>query len=158
MLQAIARLAHRGAPTNHRGCHLGLHGGRDLRHPGRQEPVPGGFQDPQSESAQAIKALTDKFGQSGQKMLILVTAPAGAGSEQARRVGTDIVDQLQQSPLVFDVSSAWTVPSYEPPTAAADLVSDLLVMEAITIPPSFLVLVWVFGGHLASCTQLRIVR
>jgi RND superfamily putative drug exporter len=119
---------------------------------------PGGFQDPHSESAQAIKALTDKFGRSGQKMLILATAPAGAGSEQARQVGTDIVDQLQRSPLVFDVSSAWTMPCYEPTTAAADRVCDQVVMEAIAIPPSVLVLVRVLGGHLASCAQLRIVQ
>ena len=38
---------------------------------------PGGFQDPNSESARAIQVLTDKFGQSGQQMLILVTAPGG---------------------------------------------------------------------------------
>ena len=38
---------------------------------------PGGFQDPHSESAHAIQVLTDKFGQSGQQMLILVTAPGG---------------------------------------------------------------------------------
>ncbi|WP_216638189.1 hypothetical protein, partial [Mycobacterium sp. 1423905.2] len=37
---------------------------------------PGGFQDPNSESAHAISVLTDKFGQSGQKLLILVTSPA----------------------------------------------------------------------------------
>jgi len=36
---------------------------------------PGGFQDPNSESAHAIQVLTDKFGQSGQQMLIVVTAP-----------------------------------------------------------------------------------
>ena len=57
--------------------------------------APGGFQDPTSESAQAIGLLTDKFGQSDQQMLIMVTAPAGANSAQARAVGTDIVDQLQ---------------------------------------------------------------
>ena len=70
----------------------------------------GGFQDPGSESARAIQTLTDKFGQSGQQMLILVTAPAGANSEQARSVGTDLVGALQQSPLVYNVSSAWTAP------------------------------------------------
>src|SRR5271166_5498957 len=80
---------------------------------------PGGFQDPNSESARAIKVLSDKFGQSGQQMLILVTAPAGANNEQARKVGTDLVGQLQRSPLVLNVSSAWTAP----PQAAADLVS-----------------------------------
>ncbi len=164
---------------------------------------PGGFQDPDSESAHAIGVLTDKFGQSGQQMLILVTAPAGANSEQARKVGTDLVDQLQRSRLVYNVSSPWTAPRQ----AVADLVStdgkselivvnlkggennaqknaqtlsdelvhdrdgvtvraggpamqyaqinrqnrdDLLVMEVIAIPLSFLVLVWVFGGLLAA--------
>src|SRR6202453_3233012 len=164
---------------------------------------PGGFQDPNSESARAIAVLGDKFGQSGQQMLILVTAPDGTNSDQARRVGTDLVDQLQRSPLVYNVSSAWTAP----PQAAADLVStdgksglivinlkggendaqknaqtlsddfvhdrdgvtvaaggaamqyaqinkqnqeDLLLMEMIAIPLSFLVLVWVFGGLLAA--------
>ncbi len=33
---------------------------------------PGGFQDPKSESARAINVLTDKFGQSGQQMLVLL--------------------------------------------------------------------------------------
>ncbi|CCK63277.1 MMPL family transporter [Mycobacterium canetti] len=164
---------------------------------------PGGFQDPRSESARAIEVLTDKFGQSGQKMLIVVTAAAGADSPPAREVGTDIVEVLRRSPLVYNVTSPWTVP----PTAAADLLStdgksglivvnvkggendaqnnaqtlsdevahdrdgvtvraggsameyaqinrqnkdDLLVMELIAIPLSFLVLVWVFGGLLAA--------
>jgi putative drug exporter of the RND superfamily len=165
--------------------------------------APGGFQDPNSESAHAIKVLTDKFGQSGQQMLILVTAPAGANSEQARSVGTDLVNQLRGSSLVYNVSSPWTAP----PQAVADLISrdgksglivvnlkggenyaqsnaqtladqvvhdrdgvtvraggtamqyaqinkqnqdDLLVMEMIALPLSFLVLVWVFGGLLAA--------
>lgn len=80
---------------------------------------PGGFQDPRSESARAIEVLTDKFGQSGQKMLIVVTAAAGADSPPAREVGTDIVEVLRRSPLVYNVTSPWTVP----PTAAADLLS-----------------------------------
>ncbi|MBW0015236.1 MMPL family transporter [Mycobacterium sp.] len=164
---------------------------------------PGGFQDPNSESAHAIGVLADKFGQSGQQLLVLVTAPAGANSEQARKVGTELVDQLQHSPLVYNVSSPWTAP----PPAAAELIStdgksglvvvnlkggenyaqknaqtladqfvhdrdgvtvgaggpamqyaqinkqnqdDLVVMELIAIPLSFLVLIWVFGGLLAA--------
>ena len=153
--------------------------------------------------------MTDKFGQSDQKILIVVTAPGGARSEQARQVGADIVDQLQRSPLVFNVSSAWTAP----PEAAADLVStdgksglivvnlkggenaaqknaealseevvhdrdgvtvraggsameyaqinrqnqrDLLLMESIAIPLSFVVLVWVFGGLLAAALPMAV--
>lgn len=170
---------------------------------------PGGFQDPNSESARAIAVLTDKFGQSGQQMLILVTAPGGADSEQARKVGTEIVDELKQSPLVYNATSPWTAP----PAAATELVSkdgraglivvnlkggendaqknaqtladrivhdrdgvkveaggsameyaqinkqnqaDLLVMEMIAIPFSFLVLVWVFGGLLTAALPMAL--
>ena len=167
----------------------------------------GGFQDPESESAHAIQLLTDKFGQSDQQLVILVTAPGGAQSDQARRVGTDIVDQIKRSTGVYNVSSAWSGPAAIPPHLAADLVSkdgksglivanlkggensaqnyakaivkqvvydrdgvkvraggvatvydqinhqnerDLLLMESIAIPLSFLVLVWVFGGVLTA--------
>jgi putative drug exporter of the RND superfamily len=171
---------------------------------------PGGFQDPTSESARAIGVLGDKFGQSGQQMMIVVTAPGGTNSEQARTVANDLVGQLQRSPLVFDnVSSAWTAP----PPAAADLIStdgksglivvnlkggeigaqknaqtlsdefvhdrdgvtvraggsameyaqinkqnleDLLTMEMIAIPLTFLVLVWVFGGLLAAALPMAL--
>ncbi|WP_139810314.1 MMPL family transporter, partial [Mycobacterium avium] len=170
---------------------------------------PGGFQDPDSESARAIGVLTDKFGQSGQQMLILVTAPGGSNSDPARRVGTELVEQLQRSPLVYNVSSPWTAP----PQASADLVSrdgksglivvnlkggenfvqnnaqtladqfvhdrdgvtvraggaamqyaqintqnqaDLLVMEMIALPLSFLVLIWVFGGLLAAALPMAL--
>ena len=75
----------------------------------------GGFQDPTSESSRAAEVLRDKFSQTDQQMLIVVTAPGGARSEQARRVATDIVDQLKRSPWVLNVSSAWT----SPPAAAA---------------------------------------
>ena len=169
----------------------------------------GGFQDPNSESERATSVLTDKFGQSGQQMLILVTAPAGADSDQARKVGTDLVQQLQKSSLVYNVSSLWTAP----PPAAADLKSadgksglivvnlkggendgqknaqtlsdalihdrdgvgvraggsameyaqinkqnqeDLVVMEMIAIPLSFLVLIWVFGGLLAAALPMTL--
>ncbi|OBH33254.1 hypothetical protein A5692_14345 [Mycobacterium sp. E342] len=170
---------------------------------------PGGFQDPHSESARAIQVLTDKFGQSGQQMLIVVTAPGGSDSEQARTVGTDLVNRLQKSPLVYNASSPWTVP----PQAAADLLSrdgksglivvnlkggenyaqsnaqtvadqfvhdrdgvtvraggaamqyaqintqnqaDLLVMEMIALPLSFLILIWVFGGLLAAALPMAL--
>ncbi|OBH28052.1 hypothetical protein A5692_23465 [Mycobacterium sp. E342] len=79
----------------------------------------GGFQDPTSESARAANVLRDKFNQTDQQMLIMVTAPAGFQSDQARDVGTDIANRLKTSPWVLNVSSAWT----SPPQAAAQLVS-----------------------------------
>ena len=173
----------------------------------------GGFQDPESESARALHRLTDKFGQSDQQLVILVTAPGGAQSGQARQVGTDIVDQVKRSAGVYNVSSAWTGPAVNPPHLVADLVSkdgksglvvanlkggensaqnyakaiaeqvvhdrdgvtvraggvatvyaqinhqnerDLLLMESIAIPLSFLVLVWVFGGLLTAALPVAL--
>jgi uncharacterized membrane protein YdfJ with MMPL/SSD domain len=169
----------------------------------------GGFRDPGSESTRASGLLADKFGQSDQQMLILVTAPGGARSDQARQVGADIVDHLQQSPYVFNVSSAWT----SAPRVAAGLVDrdgksglivanlrggendaqkyaktlsdgvggdrdgvtvraggiamayvqvndqterDLVLMESIAIPFSFLAMVWVFGGLLAAALPIAV--
>ncbi|MCV6984076.1 MMPL family transporter [Mycobacterium shinjukuense] len=209
MLHRIARLAIAAPRRIIAGALLVLVAAAVFGIPVAKSLSPGGFQDPNSESARAIKVLTDKFGQSGQKMLIVVTAAAGAGSEPARRVGTDIVEQLLGSPLVYNVTSPWTAP----PPASADLVStdgksglivvnlkggendaqnnartladaivhdrdgvtvraggsamqyaqinkqnqdDLLVMEIIAIPLSFLVLVWVFGGLLAAALPMTL--
>ncbi|KZS63641.1 MMPL family transporter [Mycobacterium ostraviense] len=209
MLQGIARLAI-AAPRRIIGIALLVFlAAAVFGIPVAKSLSPGGFQDPGSESARAITVLTNKFGQSGQQMLILVTAPAGVGSEAARKVGTDVVGQLQRSPLVYNVTSPWT----GPPQASGDLVStdgksglivvnikggennaqqnaqtladeivhdrdgvtvraggsameyaqinkqnqaDLLVMEAIAIPLSFLVLVWVFGGLLAAALPMAL--
>ncbi len=79
----------------------------------------GGFQDPTSESSRASDTLRDKFNQTDQQMLIVVTSPTGARGDRARQAGTEIADQLKRSPWVLNVSSAWT----SPPAAAAQLVS-----------------------------------
>ncbi|HZU45646.1 MAG TPA: MMPL family transporter [Mycobacterium sp.] len=211
MLQAIARLAI-AAPRRIIGvAALVVLAAAIFGIPVTKSLSAGGFQDPTSESAQAIQMMTDKFGQSDQKLLIEVTAPAGADSPEARRAGTDIVGALQRSPYVFNVSSAWT----SPPQAAAGLVTkngksglivanlkggennaqkyaktladevhglsipdgvtvraggvamvyaqinqqnerDLLLMESIAIPLSFVVLVWVFGGLLAAALPVAL--
>ncbi|QLL06353.1 MMPL family transporter [Mycobacterium vicinigordonae] len=209
MLQGIARLAIR-APRRIIGIAvLVFIAAAVFGIPVANSLSPGGFQDPNSESARAISVLSDKFGQSGQQMLILVTAPTGANGAQARKVGTDLVDQLKESPLVYNATSPWT----GPPETAADLVSrdgksglivvnlkggendaqknaqtlsdrivhdrdgvtvqaggaameyaqinkqnqaDLLVMEMIAIPFSFLVLVWVFGGLLTASLPMAL--
>jgi len=209
MLQAIARLAI-AAPRRIIAIEvLVFIGAAVFGIPVAKSLSPGGFQDPNSESAHAIQILTDKFGQSGQQMLIMVTSPAGAQSEQARKVGTDLVGDLQGSSLVYNVTSAWTAP----PQAAADLISkdgksglivinlkggenyaqsnaqtladqfvhdrdgvavraggpamqyaqinkqnqdDLVVMEMIALPLSFLVLIWVFGGLLAAALPMAL--
>ncbi|MCW2687243.1 MAG: putative superfamily drug exporter [Mycobacterium sp.] len=169
----------------------------------------GGFQDPTSESSQAARLLSDKFARGDMQMFITITSDAGAQSTAARAVGTDIVAQLQASPYVTQVISAWTAP----PSTAAGLISkdgktglivigiaggengaqqhanalahqlvhdrdgvtvraggeamiyvqvthqtekDLVLMESIAIPLSFVVLVWVFGGVLAAALPVAV--
>ncbi len=53
------------------------------------------------------------------QMLITVSSNDGVQSSAARAVGTDIVRQLQGSPFVAQVTSAWTAP----PSASPSLVS-----------------------------------
>ena len=167
----------------------------------------GGFQDPTSESAQATQLLVDKFGQGDMELVISLTDDAGAQSPAARAAATDIVTQLQESPSVAQVTSAWTAPSSASPALVskdgktglivagitggesgaqkhakeltdrlvhdrdgvtvraggvamtyvqinAQSEKDLLMMEAIAIPLSFFVLVWVFGGLTAAALPL----
>lgn len=162
----------------------------------------GGFQDPGSESARATTVLTEKFGQSDQQLLIVLTAPDGADSEQARRVGADIVEQLGRSPLVYNVTpwpSGQVSRDGRSAVIAANLKGgensaqkyaktlvdqlvhdrdgvsvragggavvyaqineqnqrDLLVMESLAIPLSFLVLVWVFGGLAVAAVPVAV--
>ena len=142
------------------------------------------------------------------QMLITVTS-AGGPQRPARTVGTDIVDQLRQSPDVAEVTSAWTAAARRPRAlisndgktglivagitggerasaeARQDMSErfvhdrdgvtvraggeamvyaqinnqcehDLLLMESIAVPLSFVVLVWVFGGLLAAALPLAV--
>src|SRR5208283_6242649 len=86
MLRGIARLAI-AAPRRIIGVAvLVLVGAAIFGIPVAKSLSAGGFHDPTAESAHANQLLTDKFGQSDQKILIVVTAPGGARSEQARQV------------------------------------------------------------------------
>ena len=74
----------------------------------------GGLRDPTSESSQATTLLSDKFDQGDMAMIVTVTSNDGVESPAARAVGTDIVRQLQTSPHVVQVTSAWTDPLPHP--------------------------------------------
>ena len=69
-----------------------------------------GFEDPTSESARATALLADEFGQGGPQLIFVVSDPNGYGSDTARAVGLGIVGELERSPDVATVTSAWTVP------------------------------------------------
>lgn len=166
-----------------------------------------GFDDPSAESARATALLDHDFGRGSSTLVIAVSAPAGHRGDAATRVAEEIVGELDRSPDIATVDSAWTAP------AAAGLVSrdgrtglivagiagdetraqesartltdrvvhdrdgvtvraggpamvnvqiteqsqhDLLLMESLAIPLSFLVLVWVFGGLLVAAVPVAV--
>ncbi|OBI23088.1 hypothetical protein A5712_11340 [Mycobacterium sp. E2327] len=167
----------------------------------------GGFLDPASESARAAATLAEKFNQGGMDLVVLVSSSEGARDGAAQAVGTDIVQQLSQSPFVAQVTSPWAAQA-NPGLFSADgktamilaalkgdensapdhartlakrftrdhqgvtvraggsaLVyqqvnqqteKDLLRMEMIAIPLSFVALVWVFGGLLAAALPVAV--
>jgi RND superfamily putative drug exporter len=165
----------------------------------------GGFLDPGSESARAAAMLARKFNQGNMELVLLVSSASGASDGPARSVGTEIAQQLTQSPFVSQVTSPWSrqaAPGLlsadgktamiivalkgdenSAPKHAAMLAErfagdrdgvtvqaggsamvyeqvnrqtqiDLLRMEVIAIPLSFLALVWVFGGLLAAALPM----
>jgi RND superfamily putative drug exporter len=209
MLEGIARLAIRAPRRIIAIALFVLVGAAVFGIPVAKSLSAAGFQDPTAESAHATNLLANEFGQGDMPMLITVTSSEGVQSSAAQAVGTDMVRQLQNSPYVAQVTSAWTAP----PSASVSLISndgktgvivagltggesgarkhaemlsnelvhdrdgvtvraggeamtyaqiklqsvkDLKVMEAIAMPLSFLVLVWVFGGLVAAALPLAV--
>jgi putative drug exporter of the RND superfamily len=166
----------------------------------------GGMRDPTSESSQAAKLLSEKFDQGDMTMIVSVTSNEGANGSGARTVASDIVRQLQNSPHVGQVMSAWTAPTAalisqdgktglivagiagndnEAPKYARQLADevvhdrdgvkvrvggeptiywqttdqtrkDLVLIESLALPLSFLVLIWVFGGLVAAALPMAV--
>ena len=207
MLQGIARLAIAAPRRVIAGALLVMVGTAIFGIPVTNSLSAGGVLDPTSESSQAAKLLSDKFGQGDMPMIISVTSDGGVESPAARAVGTDIVQRLQASPHVAQVTSAWTTPSapsligkdhriglivagisgsdnetqkYAKQLAdqlvhdrdgvtvraggeatiywqiEAQTKKDLLLMESIAMPLSFVVLVWVFGGLVAAALPMAV--
>ncbi|MBO0880114.1 MAG: MMPL family transporter [Mycobacterium sp.] len=210
MLPAVARLALAGPRRIIAIALLVMVGAAVFGIPVTKSLSGGGFRDPASESWQATRLLSDKFGQGDIQMIIAVSSDAGAHGAAARAAGADLVAQLKNFPFVTGVESAWTAPPFAAPTLISDdgktgliiagigggdenraqkhakaLVTqlvhdrdgvtvkaggeamgyvqvidqtekDLLTMEAIALPLSFVVLVWVFGGLLAAALPLAV--
>ena len=85
MLQAIARLAI-AAPRRIIALALLVMAGTAIFGiPVTKSLSAGGFQDPTSQSSQAARLLSDKFGQGDMQMLISVTSEDGAQSDGRTR-------------------------------------------------------------------------
>ena len=111
MLEAIARLAIRAPRRIIAVALLVMAGTAVFGIPAANSLSAGGFADPTADSAHAAQLLAGKFDQGDTQMLITVSSDAGAQSDAARAVGTDIVHRLHNSPYVAQVVSPWTAPS-----------------------------------------------
>lgn len=89
--------------------------------PGISELLPGGYQDPHSESAKATAILADKLGQGDMDLTLLVTSSRGVASDSARLTGLRIVNRLRTLPHVADVESPWNTAN---PLAASMISKD----------------------------------
>jgi putative drug exporter of the RND superfamily len=97
---------------------------------------------------EAARSLVSKDGKTG-----LIVAGITGGETGAQRHATDLLDRLPHFNGV-------TVKAGGEATTFVQSIDqtqkDLLVMEAIAVPLSFIVLVWVFGGLLAAALPLSI--
>src|ERR1700741_4350220 len=67
-----------------------------------------GFRDEVSESLDSSQVRTDTFDRGPLQLLVAVPSDAGAQSDAARAVGSDLVHQLGAYGFVAGVQSAWT--------------------------------------------------
>jgi RND superfamily putative drug exporter len=91
----------------------------------------------------ALAELLSKDGKAG-----LIVAGIGGGEKHAQDNATELTDRLVRDRDGVSVLAGGTAMVNSQITAQSQ--RDLLLMESIAIPFSFLVLVWVFGGLLAA--------
>jgi RND superfamily putative drug exporter len=94
-------------------------------------------------------ALTSRDGKSG----LVIAAISGGGSEGQEHAKA-LVRQLVRPHEGVTVLAGGPATAYE--QISAQTKRDLVVMESIAIPLSFLVLVWVFGGLLAAALPVSV--
>ena len=104
----------------------------------------GGFQDPTSESA-----LVSRDGKTG-----LIVAGITGGETGAQRHAEELSKALLYDRDGVTVRAGGVAMTYVQINAQTE--RDLLLMESIAIPLSFVVLVWVFGGLLAAGLPLAV--
>lgn len=68
----------------------------------------GGFDDPNSESRQAVEKLSTTFGQGPPNLTVLVTADGDVDDSAVASAGTELTKELGRQPGVKNVASYWT--------------------------------------------------
>ena len=96
----------------------------------------------------AAPALTSMDGRTG-----IITAGLRGGDAQYAKIARELVDRFppERSGVVVRAGGALTYSEVDEQTER-----DLVLMESIAIPVSFVALVWVFGGVLAAALPMMI--
>ncbi|MCW2513318.1 MAG: hypothetical protein JWR11_2360 [Mycobacterium sp.] len=97
----------------------------------------------------AVSALVSKDGSSG-----LIVAGIGGGESESQAYADELSNRFAKDRDGVTVRAGGLAMVNAQITAQAQ--HDMLVMESITIPLSFVVLVWVFGGLLAAALPVAI--
>ena len=97
----------------------------------------------------ATPALVSKDGKTG-----LIVAGITGGESGAQKHAKELTDRLVHDRDGVTVRAGGVAMTYVQINAQSE--KDLLMMEAIAIPLSFIVLVWVFGGLMAAALPLAV--
>ena len=97
----------------------------------------------------AAPALVSKDGKTG-----LIVAGITGGESGAQKHAKELTDRLVHDRDGVTVRAGGMAMTYVQINAQTE--KDLLMMEAIAIPLSFVVLVWVFGGLMAAALPLAV--
>src|SRR6476660_9890976 len=99
--------------------------------------------------ASAAPALISKDGKTG-----LIVAGITGGESEAQKHAKELTDRLVHDRDGVTVRAGGVAMTYVQINAQTE--KDLLLMESIAIPLTFIVLVWVFGGLLAAALPLAV--
>jgi putative drug exporter of the RND superfamily len=123
--------------------------GTDLVRQLKSRPFVTEVQSAWTAPPQAASALISKDGKTG-----LIVAGITGGENGAQKHAKELADQLVHARDGVTVTAGGEAMTYVEINGQTK--RDLLVMESIALPLSFVVLVWIFGGLLAAALPLAV--
>ena len=123
--------------------------GTDIAAELARSPYVAGVTSAWTAPAASAPALISKDGKTG-----LIVAGITGGESGAQKHAKKLTDELVHDRDGVTVQAGGVAMTYVEITAQSE--KDLLMMESIAVPLSFVVLVWVFGGLLAAALPLAV--
>ncbi len=123
--------------------------GTDIADQLAKSPYVGGVTSAWTAPPPAAPALISKDGKTG-----LIVAGITGGESDAQKHAEELTDELVHDRDGVTIRAGGVAMTYVQINSQSE--KDLLLMESIAIPLSFVVLVWVFGGLLAAALPLAV--